>query len=150
MKRFRWALLGFLVLSLSGCTFDPDPREIDFGRVLAARVSARYRQQTGRSVKITGIQIGYESRCAMPHAFDVMLGSQLGVGAYRALCEENLDGHMVSVKGQLDLTYVPFSELIHPDTLETDVRFVRVGSDFHRLAHQIETHVEHVSIRPPG
>ena len=27
-----------------------------------------------------------------------MLGSQLGIGAYRALVEENLDGHMVSVK----------------------------------------------------
>ncbi len=40
-----------------------------------------------------------------------MLGSQLGVGAYRALFEEKLNGVMVSVSGQLDLHYVPFSEL---------------------------------------
>jgi 6-phosphofructokinase len=53
---------------------------------------------------VAGVQLGYESRCAPPHAFDVMLGSQLGIGAYRALVEENLDGHMVStVFGQLDL-----------------------------------------------
>ena len=31
--------------------------------------------------RITGLQLGYESRCALPHAFDVILGSQLGVGA---------------------------------------------------------------------
>ena len=36
---------------------------------------------------MTGLQLGYEARCAKPHAFDVMLGSQLGVGAYRALVE---------------------------------------------------------------
>ena len=33
------------------------------------------------------LQLGYESRCAIPHAFDVMLGSQIGVGAFRALVE---------------------------------------------------------------
>ena len=49
------------------------------------------------SAKVTGLQLGYESRCARPHAFDVMLGSQLGVGAYRALVEKRLDGVMVSV-----------------------------------------------------
>ena len=38
---------------------------------------------------MTGLQLGYESRCAKPHAFDVMLGSQLGVGAYRALVEQD-------------------------------------------------------------
>ena len=37
-----------------------------------------------------------------------MLGSQLGVGAYRALVEEKLNGVMVSVRGQLELNYVPF------------------------------------------
>ena len=59
----------------------------------------RYEEKTGRKKKVTGLQLGYESRCAPPHAFDVMLGSQLGIGAYRALVEENLDGHMVSVDG---------------------------------------------------
>jgi 6-phosphofructokinase 1 len=68
-----------------------------------------YQARTGRKRKVTGVQLGYESRCAKPHAFDVMLGSQLGVGAFRALVEKEYSGVMVSVTGQLDLHYVPFS-----------------------------------------
>jgi ATP-dependent phosphofructokinase / diphosphate-dependent phosphofructokinase len=115
---------------------------IDLGKVMAQRVADRYQEQTGGKKKVTGIQLGYESRCAIPHAFDVMLGSQLGIGAYRALVEENLSGHMVSVSGQLDLCYVPFSELINQDTLKTEVRFIEPGSDFHRLARFLESRGE--------
>ena len=57
---------------------------------------------------------------------------------YRALVEEQLDGHMVSVSGQLQLHYVEFSKLINPQTLLTDVRFIEAGSDFHRLARFLE------------
>ena len=57
-----------------------------------------------------------------------MLGSQLGIGAYRGVVEKGLDGHMVSVTGQLDLCYVPFSELINKDTMLTEVSFVEPGS----------------------
>ena len=48
-----------------------------------------------------------------------MLGSQLGVGSYRALIEQGLDGVMVSVTGQLDLQFVPFEELVDPANLVT-------------------------------
>ena len=87
------------------------------------------------------MQLGYEARCAKPHAFDVMLGSQLGVGAYRALVEERLNGVMVSVSGQLDLDYVPFEELVDPETLVTVVRYIEPDSDFHRLTRFLETYV---------
>ncbi len=93
------------------------------------------------SAKITGVQLGYECRCARPQAFDVMLGSQLGVGAYRALVEKRLDGVMVSVSGQLELNYVPFDQLVDPATLVTVVRYIEPGSDFHRLARFLETYV---------
>jgi 6-phosphofructokinase 1 len=94
--------------------------------------------------------MGYESRCAPPHAFDVMLGSQLGIGAYRALVEENLDGHMVSVEGQLDLSYVPFKELVNTQTLKTEVRLIRRGSDYHRLARFLETRTDRHLEWSPG
>jgi 6-phosphofructokinase 1 len=116
--------------------------KIDLGYILAEMVEAEYTRRTGRKRKVTGLQIGYEARCAVPHAFDVMLGSQLGIGAYRALVEENLDGHMVSVSGQLDLRYVPFATLINPKTLKTEVRYLRPGSDFHRLARFLESKTE--------
>lgn len=111
---------------------------VDLAKIVASQVRERYRERSGRIKKITGIQLGYEARCAAPHAFDVMLGSQLGVGAFRGLVEEGLDGCMVSTRGQLDLTYVPFSDLINPDNLSTDVRFISVGSDYHRLARLLE------------
>ncbi len=114
---------------------------INLSGMFARLVGRRFREQTGRSRKVTGIQLGYESRCAVPNAFDVLLGSQLGVGAYRALAEEGLDGTMVSVLGQLDLRYVPFEELVDPTTLATKVRYIQLGSDFHRLARFMETHV---------
>jgi len=114
---------------------------IQLGRMFAKLVADEYQRQTGRSRKVVGLQLGYESRCARPHAFDIMLGSQLGVGAYRALSERGLDGVMVSVSGQLDLAYVPFEELVDPDTLVTVVRYVERGCDFHRLARFLETYV---------
>jgi 6-phosphofructokinase len=123
---------------------------IDLGKLLAVVVRDRYAERTGRSKKITGVQMGYESRCAPPHAFDVMLGSQLGIGAYRALVEERLSGVMVSVVGQLQLTYVPFHELVDPDTLVTDVRFIEPDSDFFRLARLLESRTERPRSWTPG
>ena len=115
--------------------------EVNLGQMFSRIVAEEYKRQTGRSRKITGLQLGYESRCARPLAFDVMLGSQLGVGAYRALVEEKLDGVMVSVSGQLDLNYVPFDELVDSESLVTIVRYVEPGSDFHKLARFLETYV---------
>jgi 6-phosphofructokinase 1 len=123
---------------------------IDLGKLVAQRVMKRYEERTGRKKKATGLQLGYESRCAPPHAFDVMLGSQLGIGAYRALVEENLDGHMVSVEGQLDLRYVPFKDLVNPQTLKTEVRFIPQGSDYHRLARFLETRTDKIVDWSPG
>jgi len=123
---------------------------LDLGSIVARRVAARYEERTGAKKKIGSVQMGYESRCAPPHAFDVMLGSQLGIGAYRGLVERELDGHMVSVSGQLDLHYVPFSELVNPQTLRTEVRFIERGSDFHRLARFLETRVDPVDGWSPG
>ena len=71
-----------------------------------------------------------------------MLGSQLGIGAYRALVEKGLNGQMVSIVGQLELTYVPFKELVNPETLVTEVRFIEPGSDFHQLARFLETRMD--------
>jgi 6-phosphofructokinase 1 len=114
---------------------------VNLGRMFAKLVSDEYKKQTGKGRKVTGLQLGYESRCARPQAFDVMLGSQLGVGAYRALVEEGLNGVMVSVVGQLQLHFVPFEKLIDQETLVTVVRYIEPNSDFHRLARFLETYV---------
>ncbi len=111
---------------------------VNLGRMFCA-ARERCLQATNReSRKVTGLQLGYESRCAKPHAFDVMLGSQLGVGAYRALVEEGLNGVMVSVEGQLQLHFVPFERLIDPTTLVTVVRYIHPGR-ISPLARFLET-----------
>lgn len=115
--------------------------QLNLSRTLAKAVMDEYKKQTGKSRKVVGLQLGYEARCARPHAFDVMLGSQLGVGAYRALVENGLSGVMVSVSGQLQLRYVPFEQLVDQATLVTTVRFVERDSDFHRLARFLETYI---------
>ncbi len=115
--------------------------QINLGQMFSSLVAEEYARQTGRKKKVTGVQLGYESRCARPHAFDVMLGSQLGVGAYRALVEERHNGVMVSVVGQLDLRYVPFEQLVDPDNLVTKVRYVDPNCDFHQLTRFLETYV---------
>ncbi|MEM6473037.1 MAG: 6-phosphofructokinase [Planctomycetota bacterium] len=112
---------------------------INLAALLSGLLKEAYQARTGKPRKVNGLQLGYESRCAPPHAYDVMLGSQLGVGAYRALVEEKLNGVMVSVSGQLDLHYVPFDSLVDPETLVTKVRFIEPDSDFHRLARFLET-----------
>ena len=114
--------------------------QVNLGQRFAQLVMDAYKARTGNKRKVTGIQLGYESRCAKPQAFDVMLGSQLGVGAFRALVEKGHRGVMVSVSGQLDLRYVPFSELVDPETLKTVVRFIDANSDFRKLARFLETY----------
>ncbi|MDP2400509.1 MAG: 6-phosphofructokinase, partial [Actinomycetota bacterium] len=119
---------------------------VRIGELLAEAMEREFERRTGTPKKIRAKQIGYETRCAEPGAFDVMLGCQLGVGAYRAVAEERHTGVMVSVRDQLDIVYVPFGELIDPDTLRTRVRFIHRDSDFYRLARALEyqqlSHVE--------
>jgi 6-phosphofructokinase len=110
-------------------------------------ITQEYTRQTGKKRKVTPLQLGYESRCAQPHAFDVMLGCQLGVGAYRALVEKGLNGVMVSVSGQLQLHYVAFEELVDPKTLVTVVRYIEPESDFQRLTRFLEVYVNEEEIR---
>ena len=115
--------------------------QVSLYSILSNAVQKKYTEKTGGARAVKGLQLGYESRCAKPHAFDAMLGSQLGVGAFRALAERKLNGVMVSVSGQLDLHYEPFEKLVDPETLVTVVRYIDTDSDFHRLARFLETHV---------
>jgi ATP-dependent phosphofructokinase / diphosphate-dependent phosphofructokinase len=127
---------------LEGIKFDEHGHislaQTNLSGIMVKAVEKEYEKRTGKKRRLTGLQLGYEARCALPHAFDVILGSQLGVGAYRALVEHQMDGVMVSCTGQLSLNYVPFETLVDPETLVTVVRHIPPGSDFHRLARFLE------------
>lgn len=115
---------------------------IAIGKAFAVLLGDAYKEKTGKTRKINGVQLGYESRCCIPTAFDVMLGSQIGIGAYRALIDEKLNGVMISVGGQFNLSFVPFEDLVDPVTLVTKVRFIESDSDFHRMARLLELPTE--------
>ena len=115
---------------------------IAIGKAFAVLLGDAYKKKTGKTRKINGVQLGYESRCCIPTAFDVMLGSQIGIGAYRALIDEKLNGVMISVGGQFNLSFVPFEDLVDPVTLVTKVRFIESDSDFHRMARLLELPTE--------
>jgi 6-phosphofructokinase len=104
-------------------------------------VAAEYKRRTGKDKKFNGLQFGYEVRCNAPTAFDVVLGSQLGTGAYRALAEKGMDGVMVSVSGQLALVFPPFEQLINYERLRAHPRPMHPEEDFHQLARYMETWV---------
>ncbi len=129
---------------LQGAKFDEHGHislpQTELAKLLSKQVEAEYQRQTGKKRRVTGVQLGYEARCALPHAFDVILGSQLGVGSYRALVENGLDGVLVSVAGQLNLNYVPFDQLVDPETLVTVVRTIQPDSDFRKLARFLENY----------
>jgi 6-phosphofructokinase 1 len=109
---------------------------------LGRLIADEYQKRIGKSRKMVGLQFGYECRCHTPTAFDIILGSQLGVGAYRALCEAEKDAVMISVTGNLELVFAPFEDLIDFSILRAYQRPVTVGSDFHQLARYIEAWVK--------
>ncbi|MBQ2789754.1 MAG: 6-phosphofructokinase, partial [Thermoguttaceae bacterium] len=82
-----------------------------------------------------------EVRCNQPTAYDVIVGSQIGVGCYRALCEDGKNGVMISVNSGSDpmgLTFPAFEDLINMSKLRAYQRPIKVGSDMHKLARYLE------------
>src|SRR5208283_5327627 len=65
----------------------------------------------------------------------------VGKEYHKQTVKKRLDGVMVSIRGQLELNYVRFDQLVDPATLVTVVRYIEPGSDFHRLARFLETYV---------
>jgi 6-phosphofructokinase 1 len=113
--------------------------DAEVGKVIARKLEGKYKERNIKQpLKVRAKQIGYETRCTEPAAFDVMLGSQLGVGAFRSIYRKGLSGVMVSVEDQLQIKYVPFHELIDPKTLLAKIRYIHRNSDFYRLARSLE------------
>ena len=76
-------------LSLKPDTFGHFPvSQLKYSSRLGRLMAEEYKRRTGKSKKFNGLQFGYEVRCNQPTAYDVCVGSQIGVGCYRALCEK--------------------------------------------------------------
>ncbi|MGL4594836.1 MAG: 6-phosphofructokinase [Thermoguttaceae bacterium] len=125
--------------SLKPDTFGHFPvSQLKYSSRLGRLIAEEYQRRTGKSKKMVGLQFGYEVRCNQPTAFDVILGSQIGVGCYRALAELDKNGVMVSVGQTMNLSYPAFEELIDMGRLRAHERPISVGSDIHQLARYLE------------
>ncbi|MDR0390538.1 MAG: 6-phosphofructokinase [Planctomycetaceae bacterium] len=129
--------------SLKPDTFGHFPvSQLKYSSRLGRLIADEYKKRTNKSKKMVGLQFGYEIRCNQPTAFDVILGSQIGVGGYRAIAEQEKSGIMVSVGKTMDITYPTFEELIDMNKLRAYARPIKVGSDIHNLARYIEAWVK--------
>jgi 6-phosphofructokinase len=111
---------------------------LEIGKMLCERLGTVHQKRTGEKVKFIPKQIGYETRCTAPNGYDVIMASQLGVGACRAITEEGLNGVMISLGEQLSLKYVPFRELIDQKSGLTRLKLIEKDSDFWKLARVLE------------
>ncbi len=117
--------------------------EAFFGHKLAKLIGELYAEEKKKAgEKTTKLQIksetvGYTTRCVEPSAFDILLGSQLGMGAFKLVRECNF-GSMVSVGDNMELRSVPFDDLIDPVTFRTRLRYVPINGDFFKMAKALE------------
>ena len=115
--------------------------DLKIGEQLALAIKTQYQQKTGKKLNLKNDNIGYTTRTIEPTAFDVLLASQLGMGASRFIINEQY-GLMASVGEELRISHIPFSELIDKKTLKVRQRFVDLNSDFYELGRslQFESH----------
>lgn len=111
--------------------------DAQFGLRLAKCIGDLYKKKTGKKLRVKSETIGYTTRCAEPSAFDIILGSQLGAGAFRFIKEKRF-GSMVSVGDNLEIKQVHFEQLIDPQTFRTKLRYVPIEGDFYNLAKALE------------
>ncbi|MDR1271211.1 MAG: 6-phosphofructokinase [Planctomycetaceae bacterium] len=112
--------------------------QLKYSSRLGRLIAEEYKKRTGKSKKMVGLQFGYEIRCNQPTAYDVVLGSQIGVGGYKALAELDKNGVMISVGNTMNISYPAFEELIDMNRLRAYERPISVGSDIHQLARYLE------------
>lgn len=111
--------------------------EAKIGEHLAHALKKSYRKRTGGKLTVKTGNIGYTTRCIQPSAFDVLLGSQLGMGAFQFV-QKNKFSSMVSVGDNLEIRRVPFTRLIDSKTFKTKLRYVPLDGDFFKLAKSLE------------
>jgi 6-phosphofructokinase 1 len=56
--------------------------QVNLGQRFAQLVMDAYKARTGRKRKVTGLQLGYESRCAKPQGLRCDVGESIGSGRF--------------------------------------------------------------------
>ncbi len=107
--------------------------EIDFGRIIKARVSERLK---GFGIKSTIVSkdIGYELRCTDPIPFDMEYTRDLGYCAAKFLLDGG-SGAMVTIQ-QGKFKPIKFADMLDPETGRTRVRMVDIDTEYYKIARR--------------
>jgi len=111
--------------------------EAKIGERLAKTLETVYEEKTGTSKNFKPQIAGYETRQHPPSLYDALLTSQLGVGAYR-LIEQGRFGEMVTVRDNLEIDGIAFTDLVNPETLKVHNRSIDTQGDFYKLLRSLE------------
>ncbi|HKO54163.1 MAG TPA: 6-phosphofructokinase, partial [Polyangiaceae bacterium] len=107
--------------------------EIDFGRIIKARVSERLKE-FGIKVTIVSKDIGYELRCTDPIPFDMEYTRDLGYCAAKYLLDGG-SGAMVTIQ-QGKFKPIKFADMLDPETGRTRVRMVDIDTEYYKIARR--------------
>ncbi len=107
--------------------------EVDFGRMIKARVSARL-AGFGIESTIVSKDIGYELRCTDPIPFDMEYTRDLGYCAAKFLLDGG-SGAMVTIQ-QGKFKPIRFADMLDPETGRTRVRMVDVDTEYYKIARR--------------
>jgi len=110
--------------------------EINFGELLKKAATKRL-AELGIKMNFVTKDIGYETRCASPNAFDIEYTRDLGYSAVEFLKNGGADAIITVVNGEAKP--LPFSEMLDPVTKKTAVRFVNVNSVKYKIARAMMT-----------
>jgi len=107
--------------------------EIDFGRIIKARVSERLKT-FGIKATIVSKDIGYELRCTDPIPYDMEYTRDLGYCAAKYLLEGG-SGAMVTIQ-QGKFKPIKFQDMLDPETGRTRVRMVDIDTEYYKIARR--------------
>jgi 6-phosphofructokinase len=107
--------------------------EIDFGRIIKARVSERLKG-FGLKSTIVSKDIGYELRCTDPIPFDMEYTRDLGYCAAKYLLEGG-SGAMVTIQ-QGKFKPIKFEDMLDPETGRTRIRMVDIDTEYYKIARR--------------
>jgi 6-phosphofructokinase 1 len=122
--------------------------EVPLGRVLRDRVRDSL-AKLGVKPTIGEKDVGYELRCAAPHAFDLDYTRDLGAGAVRALLAGQSSVLITRQQGGA-LVPIPFDELMDPKTGRTKVRMVDTSTASHANARELQVRIEKRDLAEAG
>lgn len=115
--------------------------ELELAARLRDAVAKELERRVPIKIKLRSKSFGYDARQVKPNFYDVLLCQRLGVSAVDAILTGHF-GHLVSTEGVLNPKYIPFGELIDPDTLAMPSWYMGEDEGLYQLMLSMQQHFD--------